>query len=278
VGGIRGTTSRRYGDAVRFQAAGHTGASTPRKEASVTGHRVRVVWAGLLVMLLGGACGGLDTGTDTGTATGQVDTLEVPVTAFSAIEAGSAFRVNLSFGAKESLVLRVGEEVADRVEATVAAGVLRLRLEPGTVARNARLEADVTAQRLSQIGLSGAAVMRVSGEVAAPTLAVTASGASQLDGPLRVTEGSATLSGASRMALSGDVERLELRASGASRVDAEQLRVDELDVRLSGASSASVSVNGSVAAQVSGASSLRYGGSPRFVRRDVSGASSITAL
>jgi hypothetical protein len=238
------------------------------------GCRIRAFWAGLLMTLLTGACGGVDTGT----ATGQVVTKEIPVTAFSGIEAGSAFRVNLSFGAKESLVLRIDESLADRLEATVEGDALRLRLEPGTDARNATLQADVTAQSLSRIRLSGAAAMHVSEELTAQVLDVSASGASQLHGPVRVSEGFATLSGASHLAITGEAERLELRASGASHVDAEQLRVGRLDVELSGASSAAVSVDDSVSAQVSGASSLRYGGSPRFVRREISGASSITLL
>jgi hypothetical protein len=241
----------------------------------MTGPRVRVFLPCLLLATLGGACG-QDAGTATGD--GQVVTKEVPVSAFSGIEAGSAFRVNVSPGTKESLLLRVDDALMDRVEATVSADVLRLGLEQGTDARNAMLEADVTAPSLSRIRLSGAAVMHVSEQLAGRELEVTASGASRLHGSLRVTEGKATISGASRLTLAGNADRLAVRASGASRVDAERLRIRDLDVELSGGSSASVSVRDSVAAQLSGASSLRYGGSPRFLRREVSGAASITPL
>jgi hypothetical protein len=52
------------------------------------------------------------------------------------------------------------------------------------------------------------------------------------------------------------------------------LEVDVL-VSLSGASSAEVSVNDSIEASLSGASSLRYRGDPDVITLDVSGASSI---
>jgi hypothetical protein len=80
----------------------------------MTGPRVRVFLSCLLLVMLGGACG-----RDAGTATGhgQVVTKEVPVSAFWGIEAGSAFRVNVSSGTKESLVLRVDDALVDRVEA-----------------------------------------------------------------------------------------------------------------------------------------------------------------
>jgi len=49
-------------------------------------------------------------------------------------------------------------------------------------------------------------------------------------------------------------------------------------INLSGASSAAVTVTDTISADLSGASQLRYGGSPRFSRKEISGASSITGL
>jgi hypothetical protein len=51
-----------------------------------------------------------------------------------------------------------------------------------------------------------------------------------------------------------------------------------LVIDLSGASSAAVTVTDVISAGVSGASHLRYAGSPRFTRKEISGASSITGL
>jgi len=56
------------------------------------------------------------------------------------------------------------------------------------------------------------------------------------------------------------------------------LQAQHLSIELTGASSATVTVSGTISAVASGASSLRYAGTPRFVRRDVSGGSSISAL
>jgi hypothetical protein len=56
------------------------------------------------------------------------------------------------------------------------------------------------------------------------------------------------------------------------------LTVESLVIDLSGASSAAVTVTDVISAGVSGASNLRYAGSPRFSRKEISGASSITGL
>jgi len=61
----------------------------------------------------------------------------------------------------------------------------------------------------------------------------------------------------------------------ASQLDAVDLEVSDLAIGLSGASTADGSVAETISAGVSGASSLRYRGSPTFTRREVSGGSSI---
>jgi hypothetical protein len=65
------------------------------------------------------------------------------------------------------------------------------------------------------------------------------------------------------------------RASGASHLALERLEVDGLEVELSGASNAEVLVRRTISASLSGASSLRYLGSPTLTRQDTSGGSSI---
>lgn len=83
------------------------------------------------------------------------------------------------------------------------------------------------------------------------------------------------LSGASNAKLSGSAGRLEVTESAASQLDVVDLDVSDLAIDLSGAPTANVSVTGTISARVSGASSLRYRGSPTFTRREVSGGSSI---
>ena len=101
------------------------------------------------------------------------------------------------------------------------------------------------------------------------------SGASELDGPVDFASMTGVLSGASDVSLSGRVGTLDLEASGASDFSILDLEVDVLRVNLSGASSAEVTVNDTIEAILSGASSLGYRGAPDVSNVDVSGASSI---
>ena len=78
--------------------------------------------------------------------------------------------------------------------------------------------------------------------------------------------------------MTGIITALDAHLDGASDLDARNLQAADLTVELSGASGATVSVSDTISAELSGASTLRYGGNPHFVRRDVSGASSIERL
>jgi Putative auto-transporter adhesin, head GIN domain len=65
------------------------------------------------------------------------------------------------------------------------------------------------------------------------------------------------------------------QGSGASNLELADLHLQDLDIKLSGASHGNVNVTGTITAQVSGACNLAYTGTPQFTKRDTSGGSSI---
>jgi DUF4097 and DUF4098 domain-containing protein YvlB len=125
---------------------------------------------------------------------------------------------------------------------------------------------------------SGASSISLADGIEAGKLSVTLSGASRLDGRIKTSDGRLEASGTSRARLTGSATSLDVTESGASGLEAEDLTVASLVIDLSGASSAAVTVTDTISADLSGASQLRYGGSPQFSRKQISGASSITGL
>jgi len=225
------------------------------------------------LLLLGVACT-----TTTVTGSGTVITKSVPVSSFSKIEVGDAFDVNVTMGDPEQVTLRVDDNLADRLDVGISSETLHLGLKPRTSVRSATLHADVTVRRLSDIDVSGAGQVHLSGDLSGQKVDLTVSGAGGLDGTVHVDEVSVELSGASNVKLSGTAGRLVVKESGASDLEGDQLQAGDLVINLSGASSAAVSVTDTISAGLSGASSLRYRGTSQFIRREVSGGSSITPL
>ena len=193
-----------------------------------------------------------------------VGSTSVSVSAFSILQVSDAFDVDLTLGSKESLTLHLNENLVDRVDAGVTNGKLHIGLKPGVEAKNATLRAEVTAVSLSDIELSGAAHVHLQNEFSGQGLGLSISGAGGFDGTMRAETVNADLSGASEVILAGTLRILTVRASGASQLNGGQLHVADLTVDLSGASIAVVMVTDTISAQLSGASTLQYGGTRSY--------------
>jgi hypothetical protein len=83
-------------------------------------------------------------------------------------------------------------------------------------------------------------------------------------------------SGASKVNLAGETDKLVVDVSGASNIDAEALKTRSATVDASGASKVSVFATESVRTDASGASRITYSGGATDVVKKTSGASSVS--
>jgi hypothetical protein len=209
---------------------------------------------------------------------GKVVSKSFSFDSFSRVVVSNRFIVNLSRSDQEKVTVRIDDNLVNHLDVRVSNEILTIGLRPRTAVHRATLEADVAVPTLSGIDLNGASRMHITDSLVGQALSLSVSGASSLDGPIRVEEVKADLSGASRASLTGTAGRLVLDGNGASNLGGIDLKVDALEVDLSGASEATVSVTNTVSASLSGASNLKYHGTPEFTKRDTSGASSISAI
>ncbi|MEX0698469.1 MAG: head GIN domain-containing protein [Acidimicrobiia bacterium] len=214
------------------------------------------------------------TGCTAVTGSGDVITIDVPIEGVSRLLVSHSFEVNVAVGEQPSLTLRVDDNLEANLSVGLDGDTLRIGLEPRTGVSNATLEADLTVTSLEAIEGSGAVDIHLA-ILTGSDFDLQLSGASELDGTLEFGSMTGEISGASNLSLSGQVGTVDIGASGASDLALLELEVDDLRIRLSGASDAEITVNDSIEASLSGASSLRYRGDPEVNTLDVSGASSI---
>jgi hypothetical protein len=225
----------------------------------------------VVVVIAGVACAKQQTGS------GTVVSRQLPVTSFSKIQVSYAFQVRLSIGNPEAVTIRADDNLVDDLDVGVTDDTLRIGLKGGTSVSSATLQADVTASSLSAIESSGGSAVTLLDPIRSQSFALTQSGGSRFDGTVAISAGSVQLSGASDASLTGSASTLAVSASGASQLHARDLSIGALTIDLSGASHGEVNVTGTMSASASGASNLTYEGSPAVTRKDVSGASQITA-
>jgi serine/threonine protein kinase len=101
-------------------------------------------------------------------------------------------------------------------------------------------------------------------------------GASQLSGSIESDEIDLVVDGASTVSLRGTAKNGRLMADSASTLNLNDFAVDRADVKLTGASSASVQVKTTLNYDLTSVSSLRYRGEPSTVKGEKSGGASIS--
>lgn len=207
---------------------------------------------------------------------GQIEERDVVLGDVTEVSIGSALNAEVVPGEDASVTVRADDNVMNRIEVDERGRRVEIRLERGIRLRAATVEIVVALPDLTRVGASGAADVEVAEGFDARELRVSASGASDVRGVIEAAGLDVSASGSSNVTLSGDAERLQARASGASDVDLRQLSVDgDARVEASGTSDVAVRVAGALEARASGASGVRYAGSPGDLTTQISGASSV---
>jgi len=227
---------------------------------------------------------------------GNLVTKDMDFKDFTIVEVGSAFKAEITQSNSYSVSITMDDNLFDYLQASKIGERLEIGLEPGHNYRSPTLSLKITMPNLYELELSGAAsgtaegfssshgfILRMSGatflkivDMSAGDTDVELSGASHLTGGVTV-DGDVrfSVSGASTAELEGAADDLAVDASGASGVELSDFPVHNADVKLSGASRATVNLDGRLDAVLSGASRLLYVGSPTMGDISTSGGSTI---
>ena len=82
-------------------------------------------------------------------------------------------------------------------------------------------------------------------------------------------------SGAANVTLAGKVDRLLASLTGASKLKAADLSANDVELSVTGAGKADVTASNLLRASITGAGKVSYGGQPKSVERQISGAGKI---
>lgn len=133
----------------------------------------------------------------------------------------------------------------------------------------------IVTQRITDFKVSGASMVTLESELVAPDASIELSGASEFTGELELEQLELEASGASNIDIFGKVGELDADLSGASTLKDYDFLAETLDIRLSGASDANLSINETIDIDALGTSKLRFKENPIINKRKLSGASEI---
>jgi len=184
---------------------------------------------------------------------GKIKTEARPVTAFTRVDAGGFYELEWHPGAP-SLSLTTDENLLAHIETRMAGDVLKIEMH-GTFSPTRGIKIAIISPALTGASLSGAVKFDAT-QISAATFALETSGAT-------------------RVTLAGKVSRLLASLTGASKLKAADLPAEEVELSVTGAGKADVTVSNLLRVSITGAGKVTYGGQPKSVEKRITGAGKI---
>lgn len=199
---------------------------------------------------------------------------------FTAIQVSSAITVYLSQGNEDAIAVSCSDMTKiSKIITEVKNGVLKISLDNdfwnSWRMGDLKVKAYISVKTLNSLKASGASSIKINETISGTNLNVEASGASNIKGNLIFNTINANVSGASSINITGKTNEAVFDASGASSIKGFDFITTNCKIEASGASNVNLTVNGSLVAEASGASSIKYAGNPTSTNVDATGASSI---
>jgi hypothetical protein len=193
---------------------------------------------------------------DTIEGSGDMETRELDLKEFDAIDVGGAFDLEITLGNEQKVVMTIDDNLWDNLEAEVNGGTLEIGWD-----KSCSPEGDskvvIVVRELKAIDIHGAAEVEIA--------------------DYRGDAFEFNVSGAAELEMDGQVDNLEINVSGAGEIDTRELKAKSVEISVSGAGEAKVYASESFEGRVSGVGSIDYWGNPKHQKTKVSGIGDINS-
>ena len=195
---------------------------------------------------------------------------------FTELEVSSAFKVVLTQGNVQKLLIDASDDDMGEIITEVKGNKLIIRLKTTYFNRQTGgSTVYLTFTTLTDIDVSGAVELKGTNVMYFNDLEIEGSGASSISLNISAKKLDCDLSGASSATLVGQADRFDIDLSGASQLNALDVTSKVCNIEVSGASLVKVNVTEKLRVEGSGASNVQYSGNPAIVESDLSGASTL---
>jgi hypothetical protein len=196
------------------------------------------------------------------------------VGSFKQIETSGAFDIVLKQGPAEEVAVETDENLQNLVSTKVEGTTLEIDTKD-RVGHFTKMKVYITVKELDKISASGAVNVETESPLNLENLDIECSGSVKTNMEMAIRNLKIDCSGSGKLYMKGTASRVEVDGSGAVDLFAYDLLTEEYNIDLSGAGKAEINVTKKLRAEISGAGSIRYKGSPSEISQEVSGAGTI---
>lgn len=193
---------------------------------------------------------------------------------FYAIDASGVMNVEITYQSDKNVEVSTIKEYLPKIKTEVENGVLKIYSSDLLI--KPAIKIAIGMDSLNAIYSQGASKVKMMNAFPSKNLKIELTGASK--GYFNLTNAKLVdlnLSGATKVELEGACDSLELDASGASHIDAEDFASRFINVGLSGVSKARLNCYETLKGDISGASNVDCKGNPKTRQIDTSGTSNV---
>jgi hypothetical protein len=207
---------------------------------------------------------------------------EYDFSGFTGVEARNAMKVEVKRGDTFSVAVEADDQALGDVNVTMFNNMLTAKLEArwghiGMIFKGmSSPKLLVTMPDIRSLELAAASRGEISGFTGLESFQATLAGASSLTGDVSAKQMKLEGGAASHFELSGKADSADIELSAASNGNLEKMTVGDARIKLGGAASMTIDVTGKLDAAVSGASNLKWLGTPTLGDVRITGASSFS--
>ena len=204
-----------------------------------------------VVILLGGW---VPFGTVVGS--GNLVTNEEFISDFTSVDAGSGFNIEISQSSSYSVLVTADDNIMDYIDVSKSGDILKVGVNWGVSFSSVTLKVEITMPDIQGLELSGGSKGKIEEISSTDPISIILSGGAQLVG-------------------FGEAGDLSIDMSSGSQLDFTNFTSQNVNIELSGGSQATINLDGTLDADLSGGSQLYYIGDPILGDIESSGGSSI---
>jgi hypothetical protein len=207
---------------------------------------------------------------------GNVIEKYIQATDFSDVQIVGPFTVEIIQSPAYNVVLSTDENLLNRVLVSTEKGTLKFSIQaPGSFFPTS-LKIKIGLPVLKNLILTDGVKASLSGFPLINNFILVLNSSSSLSGYLEADNANFNISGNSLVNLKGKAARLQLECLEGSKIDLTDLILASANVRVTGASEATLNVNGRFDVLMEGASKIYYLGNPIFSNTSISGGSTMS--
>lgn len=194
---------------------------------------------------------------------------------FSKLEISGDFKVLIFQSDSSSMSIMADDNIIPHVKQKISGDVLTIKMDKD-ICNGSPVAISLSSKTWNAIKASGSVEVIGESKITAQDFELDLSGATDVALVLEAARLTTNTSGAAEISLKGQSRQHFIETSGSSTIKAFDFVVSDYRIESSGASDAQINVLNGLEVKSSGQSNIVYKGNPKTIKRDESGAASIT--